>query len=289
MTLYHYLCPLCGGGFNMTYTNQIVCGSCRNKPEAKALGDGHMFVVGERPSGVKALQDVIAERKRQIDAECWSSDHDDQYVNGELAQAAACYAACDPNRWPWPWKWWKPNTIRRNLVKAGALILAEIERIDRQAKKEKDMTAQSSVPPPFENPLVGASVAEDNVNVKVAPLDFEVLRQTNLSRCNRWMAKKGGINSWDINRWAVACLGEAGEMCNAIKKLNRVEDEYLNINEGDRQLDTKEKAIAKIKQEIGDTAVYLDLIASRLGLNLEDCIREVFNNKSQEYGFPERL
>lgn len=119
-------------------------------------------------------------------------------------------------------------------------------------------------------------------------LTFNQLRQRNLTRCMRWHTK-GGVKAWDINRWAVACLGEAGEMCNAIKKLNRVEDELANRNEGDRQLDTREKAIAKIRQEIGDTAVYLDLLASRLDLKLEDCIREVFNAKSIEYGFPERL
>lgn len=38
-----------------------------------------------------------------------------------------------PWGWPWDASWWKPNARRRNLVKAGALILAEIERIDRAA------------------------------------------------------------------------------------------------------------------------------------------------------------
>lgn len=35
---------------------------------------------------------------------------------------------------PWDEKWWKPKNPRRDLVKAGALILAEIERIDRQSE-----------------------------------------------------------------------------------------------------------------------------------------------------------
>ncbi|MEB3421767.1 hypothetical protein VK682_24660 [Salipiger manganoxidans] len=35
--------------------------------------------------------------------------------------------------WPWDRKWWKPTTPRRDLVKAGALIVAEIERLDRAA------------------------------------------------------------------------------------------------------------------------------------------------------------
>jgi hypothetical protein len=35
--------------------------------------------------------------------------------------------------WPWDRAYWKPRGPRNNLVKAGALILAEIERIDRAA------------------------------------------------------------------------------------------------------------------------------------------------------------
>ncbi|AFQ48272.1 hypothetical protein [Burkholderia cepacia] len=40
-----------------------------------------------------------------------------------------------PAWWPKTWEpsWSKPTTPRRNLVKAGALILAELERLDRVA------------------------------------------------------------------------------------------------------------------------------------------------------------
>jgi hypothetical protein len=101
-----------------------------------------------------AAQDVLAERNRQITAEGWTPAHDDAYGRRELAMAAACYAAavpehkkldCDsgkidlirperPSAWPWDKEWWKPGAARRNLVKAGALILAEIERLDRGVK-----------------------------------------------------------------------------------------------------------------------------------------------------------
>ncbi|EMV3551293.1 hypothetical protein AACI63_001068 [Escherichia coli] len=69
-------------------------------------------------------------------------EHDDEHCNGELAMAAVCYInetgtvnrnGGKPWGWPWDASWWKPNARRRNLVKAGALILAEIERIDRAA------------------------------------------------------------------------------------------------------------------------------------------------------------
>ncbi|WP_380238585.1 hypothetical protein [Klebsiella michiganensis] len=89
-----------------------------------------------------AASDVLAERQRQVTAEGWTAGHDDEYEHGELADAAGCYALSSelfdcagepPRPWPWPDEWWKPTNRRRDLVKAGALILAEIERIDRAA------------------------------------------------------------------------------------------------------------------------------------------------------------
>jgi len=112
-------------------------------------GSGH---VGDTRAG--AARDVLAERRRQIEAEGWTPEHDDQHAAGQLAGAAACYArhvnargwvidtpfdtyATEdaPNGWPWDESWWKPTTPRRDLVKAAALILAEIERLDRAAQK----------------------------------------------------------------------------------------------------------------------------------------------------------
>ena len=87
-----------------------------------------------------AILDVISERQRQRAIEGWTSEHDDAYQNSELADAAACYAIhahnqgfSTPAHWPWPPDWWKQSGARRDLVKAGALVLAEIERLDRAA------------------------------------------------------------------------------------------------------------------------------------------------------------
>jgi hypothetical protein len=82
----------------------------------------------------KAIEDIANERQRQIEAEGWTPEHDDQHSSGELADAAACYARGKQMSavWPWDEKWWKPGPDRRRqLVKAGALIVAEIERLDR--------------------------------------------------------------------------------------------------------------------------------------------------------------
>jgi hypothetical protein len=83
------------------------------------------------------MQAVISERYRQIESEGWSHEHDDFHERGELAKAAshyAFYAGEDvpmPSTWPWDRSWWKPQNFRRDLVRAGALILAEGERFDR--------------------------------------------------------------------------------------------------------------------------------------------------------------
>ncbi len=92
-----------------------------------------------------AILDVILERQRQRAIEGWTSEHDDAYQNSELSDAAACYAIhahnqgfSTPANWPWAPDWWKQSGPRRDLVKAGALILAEIERIDRAAAGKGD-------------------------------------------------------------------------------------------------------------------------------------------------------
>lgn len=92
--------------------------------------------------GVAAIAD---ERRRQIEAEGWTPEHDNLHDDGELALAAASYIQGSfyrhpdhsdqpvPGNWPWHPSWWKPTDKRRDLVKAGALVAAEIDRIDRAA------------------------------------------------------------------------------------------------------------------------------------------------------------
>lgn len=92
-----------------------------------------------------ALDDIALERRRQIKQEGWTAEHDDAHSKCEMAIAAAGYALAPspveierqssyppvPDNWLWHWSWWKPGNYRRNLGKAGALIVAEIERWDR--------------------------------------------------------------------------------------------------------------------------------------------------------------
>lgn len=99
---------------------------------------------------------VLAERRRQIEAEGWTAEHDDGHAVGDLGKAAGAYALHASHWYPclklgqqrvgyglphaeWPWSrdWWKPQDFRRDLVRAGALILAEIERFDRTRKPRR--------------------------------------------------------------------------------------------------------------------------------------------------------
>lgn len=87
-----------------------------------------------------AIQLIAKECERQIAEEGFTPEHDAEYVTGELAMAAACYVTPQKQRpmtgkmpfgWPWGIEWWKPTPDDRikELVKAGALIVAEINRL----------------------------------------------------------------------------------------------------------------------------------------------------------------
>lgn len=140
--------------------------------------------------------DVYHERMRQLSTEGFSRERDDGYVNGQLGFAAAsyAYAASLPKRfrgrvtgiysidndpilrdmWPATWskKWWKPNDRRHDLVKAGALILAEIERLDRAAERQAHgCQACGSVPGQYHSPECPAVNAFTAGRIPAAPDD----------------------------------------------------------------------------------------------------------------------
>jgi hypothetical protein len=96
---------------------------------------------------LNGVQLIAEERKRQISEEGYDSTHDDAHDEGEIACAAAAYAIPDHvtkgviaktasprmHFWPWAATGFKPSPDNRirELVKAGALIVAEIERLQR--------------------------------------------------------------------------------------------------------------------------------------------------------------
>lgn len=86
-----------------------------------------------------AAIDVLKERCRQVQDEGHSTERDDAYTDHQLPAAAICYAiqasSLPAHRavfsWPFQGNTFKPSSRRRCLVKAAALLLAEIERLDR--------------------------------------------------------------------------------------------------------------------------------------------------------------
>lgn len=100
---------------------------------------------------IQGINDVSSERLRQIEEEGHGAASDDNLMPGMLGAAGACYAihaawtrAEDkpgeplsgvPIWWPFSRDLWKPEDPRRNLVKAAALIIAEIDKIDRKEAK----------------------------------------------------------------------------------------------------------------------------------------------------------
>jgi len=88
---------------------------------------------------------IAEERLRQVSAESWTPEHDDGHDDGSLGKAAVCYIKSarlwclkkpvhwlSPSGWPWSPNWWKPKDPIRDLVRAGALIAAEIDRLQRK-------------------------------------------------------------------------------------------------------------------------------------------------------------
>jgi hypothetical protein len=87
------------------------------------------------PSSWTGIGRIAAERQRQITREGHTHEHDASHAHGELRDAATAYLifSADPytarGLWPWDPESFKPSDDESlNLVKAGALIAAELDR-----------------------------------------------------------------------------------------------------------------------------------------------------------------
>lgn len=115
---------------------------------------------------------IASERRRQLEAEGFDVEHDDAHTNGEMVAAASCYLASwlypgtddidftahPPHNWPWLPEDWKPSRDAiRNLVKAGALIAAEIDRLRRARVAASQAEERYAGPPPPVQPAPAAT------------------------------------------------------------------------------------------------------------------------------------
>lgn len=96
-------------------------------------------------------------------------------------------------------------------------------------------------------------------------LTFKELSDANIVRCQMSFHP---IRSWSETDWGCAVAGEVGEMCNLLKK--RLRGENIPIDD--------------LGKEIADAVTYLDLLCSHLGISLEKCVLEKFNEVSDRIG-----
>lgn len=104
--------------------------------------------------------------------------------------------------------------------------------------------------------------------------------EANRIRCESPRGFNHRLNAWSRSDWMTAILGELGEAANVVKKLNRVRDGITGNKE------TPEQLREKLKAEVADTFIYLDLFAQSEGFDLMQVVIEVFNKKSAEIGYP---
>lgn len=98
-------------------------------------------------------------------------------------------------------------------------------------------------------------------------IDLRGLRELNAHRCS--VSFGHGVDGWSETDWACAVAGEAGELCNLIKKRRRGDDIGMGA----------------VADEIADVVIYLDLLAARLGIDLGDAIAAKFNAVSGRVGY----
>lgn len=135
---------------------------------------------------------IKAERIRQATEEGWTAEHDDAHNAGQLAIAAACYAVNGlkqakvvkinvsaylgfDDAWPWHAKWDKRRTHsrERQLVIAGALIAAEIDRLNRQ---ELNAAARQRIATMLEEQSMANNPPDNHVPQKALDLAKEISR-----------------------------------------------------------------------------------------------------------------
>lgn len=113
---------------------------------------------------------------------------------------------------------------------------------------------------------------------------LDALAQANADRCHEVYHP---IDAWSPTDWACAMAGECGEACNGIKKLRR---KFEHLSPNDPTLSQEALILLyNVGTEIAGMVIYADLLCQRLGISLEEAIREEFNRKSAETGSIVRL
>lgn len=112
---------------------------------------------------------------------------------------------------------------------------------------------------------------------------FSEFSMENLERCESASGFNHKLSSWSTSDWFTALVGEIGEAANVAKKLNRVRDGVRGNKE------TEDELREKLRTELADAYIYLDLLAQHEGIDIGRAVRETFDAKSRDIGYsPER-
>jgi NTP pyrophosphatase (non-canonical NTP hydrolase) len=114
---------------------------------------------------------------------------------------------------------------------------------------------------------------------------FDIKKFTELNK-NRAVEGFKTYENVSYSYWGNALAGEVGELCNMIKKIDRVKAGGID---GGSSYTAETLTDAMIMEEIGGIFIYLNLICSILGLNMEEAIVNTFNSKSKEYNFKQYI
>lgn len=109
--------------------------------------------------------------------------------------------------------------------------------------------------------------------------DLQAFSKTNRTRCESPTGFNHALESWSVSDWMTAAIGEVGEAANIVKKLNRYRD---GIPGNDK---SEEELRAALGKEIADAAIYLDLLAQRVGFDLSQLIQAKFDETSRKIGW----
>lgn len=110
-------------------------------------------------------------------------------------------------------------------------------------------------------------------------MDMRKFSEINRIRCESRTGFNHPIESWSLSDWITAAVGEFGEMANIAKKLNRERDGIKGNTKSEQELKHD------FADELADAFIYLDLIAQRAGINLEDAVIAKFNKTSEKIGW----
>lgn len=112
---------------------------------------------------------------------------------------------------------------------------------------------------------------------------WRAFSEANRLRCVSPEGFNHALDRWSLSDWITAVVGELGEAANLAKKLNRIRDGIPGNKESEAELRYK------LRREIADAYIYLDLIAQSQGFLLDEAVIETFNRKSADVGYPVEL